>query len=110
MTGKIENGEYVVANFTGKINTIDYIDELLQTILLHLTARSGSFYPNKNYGSLLRVNELKQPKDKYALAYARQTLDMLDGVFVKSASVSDDAVTFNLIINDKERQVSLKLD
>lgn len=110
MTEKIVNGDYVINEETKRPVMIEYIDELLQKIAMHLTARRGSFYPDKNFGSLLRAKQLEQPKNEYALAYARQTLDEFDGVFVKSAFVKDDAVDFVLIINDDERQVSIKLE
>lgn len=110
MTNKITNGDYEFDEEIGQVKTVDYIDEVLQTIKLNLFARRGSFYPNKDFGSLLRAEELKNPKQEYALAYARQALDRLDGVYVKLAKIVDDEMIFDLTINDNERQVSIKLE
>lgn len=110
MTNKIVNGDYQVGTFEFDAVKVDYIDELVQNIQIILTMRRGSFYPNKDFGSLIRKEQLGEPKEEYALAYARQALDCLDGVFVKSALVTESKITFNIDINDVERQVSIELE
>lgn len=110
MTLKIYDGDYVFDSAHSSFEIVDNIDELMQLILMHLTIRRGSFYPNKNYGSFLRAEELKEPKNEYALAFARQALDSLGGVYVKSAQANDDFVVLNILINNNvERQVRVKL-
>lgn len=84
-----------------------YIDALVESAKVLLNAQRGNFYPNKNFGSLLKT-VCRQPKDEYALAYARQALDSIDGVFVKSAICLDDKFVFDLLINNQQRQVEIK--
>lgn len=86
-----------------------YIDELAKSIKFMLNVKRKKFYPNKNFGSLLREIFL-EPKSEYALSYARQALDGIDGVFVKSARIKDDKYIFNVIINGYEREVEIKND
>lgn len=107
MTNKIEGTDYVKQN--GTLRQVEYIDELLQNIKIILTASRGSFYPNKNFGS--RIKEIcQEPRDKFALMYARQALDTLDGVCVKSAEFCENQYVFTLDINGEERQVTVELE
>ena len=91
------------------IENEQHIDELARSIKFLLNARRGKFYPNKNYGSLLRDIFL-EPKSEYALSYARQALDGIDGVYVKSAKLRNNNYIFSLIINGYEREVEIKND
>lgn len=65
----------------------------------------GSFYPDKDYGSKIReaVNE------KQLLSYARQAIENISGVYLKNATLSDNIVTLDLLINDEERTVTVQL-
>ncbi|MCC8073165.1 MAG: hypothetical protein LIO62_03455 [Clostridiales bacterium] len=83
--------------------------EILNACKLSLGYARGAYYPNKNYGSLIKTIT-KTLTDEYLLDYARQALADLDGVRVKSAEQSDDGVTFTLMINDMERQVQTEFD
>lgn len=107
MTNKIINGDYVKAGNT--LEQIEYIDELLQSIKIVLTAGRGSFYPNKNFGSNIR-NICQEPRAEYAIAYARQALDTLDGVCVKGVTFENNQATFTIDINNEERQVTVSLE
>ena len=106
MADKLINGDYVKENNT--LIKIEYIDELLQNAGLVLNAERGRFYPNKNFGS--RIKEAAGRPAEYALAYARQALDGIDGVFVCSASQSGNSVVLKLMINGEEREVSIALE
>lgn len=53
MTNKIIDGDYVKSNGAARLQTVDYIDEVLQNAKIILTARRGKFYPNKDFGSLI---------------------------------------------------------
>ncbi len=109
MTEKIVNGDYVKNNEKTGLITVEYIEELLQNILIVLNTRRGKFYPDKDFGSnISKINS--QPYSDYAAAYARQALDSIDGVFVKNCEVNDNIINFNLIINNEERQVSVKIE
>lgn len=89
-------------------DSVQYIDSLVESVKVLLNAQRGEFYPNKNFGSLLKTVYC-QPKSEYALAYARQALENIDGVFVKSASCFDDKFIFDLLINNEQRQVEIKI-
>lgn len=107
MTNKIVNGDYLIKN--GREEHTEYIDELLQNVKILLTAGRGSFYPDKNFGSSIKAagNRLD---NQYALLYARQALDTLDGVYVKQAELNGTQLCLDLEINNEERQVTLELE
>ncbi|MGN0527867.1 MAG: hypothetical protein ACI4IE_01945 [Eubacterium sp.] len=107
MTEKLVNGDYVKSSEKSGLEKTEFIDEIVQSVILILTAHRGKFYPDKNYGSLLS-DIICAPQDEYALCYARQALDSIDGVFVKKAQTVQDRYIFDLIINDEERQVEIK--
>lgn len=104
MTQRILNGDYVKDIDTQGLQTVEYMDELVQVIKMLLITHRGQFYPNKDFGSMLRC-ELPAPAQEYALAYARQALEGLDGVFVRSANVQNGIIIVDLVINGEEKQV-----
>lgn len=108
MTNRIVDGDYVKTHL-GKLETIDNEQELIQTAGQILYTRRGSFYPNKDFGSMIRLGELKKPELEYALSYARHALDELDGVYVKGVSIESDGLAFDLMINETEGRVKIKL-
>lgn len=101
MNYKISNGEYALDSKKNMIE-IGYIELLLQNTALMLGAKRNKFYPDKNYGSL--IFDAMDNKDKI-LAYARQAVSNLDGVCIKSASVNNNNIVFDLILNGEERSV-----
>ncbi len=107
MTEKLVNGDYVKSKDKSGLENTEFIDEIVQSVVLILTARRGRFYPDKNYGSMVS-DIVCEPKDEYALCYARQALDGIDGVFVKKAHRAENGYIFDLIINDEERQVEIR--
>ena len=64
------------------------------------------FYADKNFGSKIRASQ----SNAEILAYARQSVDKLDGVFVKSAVKNKNSVTFVLTVNGEERSVTADFD
>lgn len=109
MTEKIANGDYVMQDNSDNVQSVEYIDEVVQAIKMRLVAQRGKFYPNKDFGSFLR-QELPQPEEEYALAYARQALEGLDGVFVSSARLEDGTIYLGVAINAKEMQVIQQIE
>lgn len=108
MSLKLINGDYA-KDKNGKLIKVEYIDELLQDAMLLLTAGRGRFYPNKDFGSYIKCIS-KEPFEEYALAYARQALLKINGVSVKSAKKQNEGITFDLIINGEERQVTVQIE
>ena len=105
MADKLTNSDYTMISGNRKALTqCDYIDELLQNVCILLLARRGRFYPDKNFGSRISTID-KAPANAYLLDYARQAVDLLDGVYVKNAEFADENAVFDLIINDKERRL-----
>ena len=104
MADKLTDGDYTLISGGHGLTQCDYIDELLQNACILLRARRGEFYPDKNFGSRISTID-KNPMNAYLLDYARQALDLVDGVYVKNAEFSDDGAVFDLIINDKERRL-----
>lgn len=88
---------------------VEHIDELLRSVKHMLYARQGKFYPNKDFGSLLRLAEYKEPMLDYALSYARQAVDKIDGAYVKGVAVEGSALVFDILINDEEGRVTIEL-
>lgn len=66
----------------------------------------GRFYPNKNYGSVIReysdINTL--------LAAARCAAGKIDGVFIKNACKKNGVAVLSVLVNDEERTVSINLE
>lgn len=105
MINRIENGDYVKSEDTG-ILLIEYIEAALQNVRSALECRRGEFYPDKNFGSKINA-EKKAPYEKYALCYARQAVNDIDGVYIKSAEIKDGGAVFTVLINNEERQVAV---
>lgn len=88
-----------------KISTEDEIEKLMLDCLCVLYCPKTKFYPNKDYGSMIRF--CRANTEEYLLAYARQGLSYFDGVYVKSVVKEQSQIKFNLLINDEERTVTL---
>ncbi|WP_177916825.1 hypothetical protein [uncultured Eubacterium sp.] len=87
------------------ISSIDYTDGLVRAAALALIIPRGKFYPDKNFGSNVKYTE----PIALTLARARQAVEHLDGVYVKSVERRDDGLlVFNLSVNDIQRQVEAK--
>lgn len=110
MTEKIVDGDYVKSDIKTDLIRVENIDEILQNIVQLIPVHRGSFYPNKNYGSNLFRLDSTAPIDEYALSYIRQAVDSIDGVYVKSVKLEDDALLTTFIINDEERQALIKIE
>lgn len=78
------------------------VDRVLNDTLMAIHCRYGKFYPNKDYGSLIKNNELNS-----VLAGARYAVRNIDGVVIKSGSIVDDKILLDIIINDEERSVTI---
>lgn len=109
MAQLIKNGDYVKCDDKSDLKRAEYIDEIMQNVAVVLTARRSKFYPNKEFGSYIRECPA-QPRADYALNYARQAVDMIDGVYIKSAEINSNKIIFNVIVNDEERQVSVNIE
>ncbi len=88
------------------MNNFDVIEEILKNAVKCLTVKRGRFYADKNFGSKIRASQ----SNAEILAYARQSVDKLDGVFVKSAVKNKNSVTFVLTVNGEERSVTADFD
>ena len=86
----------------------EFITQVLEDCTMALVCPQGSFYPNKNFGSLI-AERGKRIDNKELLSYARQAVDDLDGVYVKNAFANEENAVFTVMINDEERQVSISL-
>ena len=82
------------------------IEEALKNAVRCFAVRRGEFYADKNFGSQIRIEQTEAEM----LAYARQSVAELDGVFVKSASKNNDGVTFEVTVNGEERTVTADFD
>lgn len=88
------------------MNNNDVIEEALKNALRCFTVRRGEFYADKNFGSKIRIEQTEAE----ILAYARQSVAELDGVFVKSVEKGDGSVTFLIKINENVKAVTVKFD
>lgn len=105
MTEKIINGDYAFDD-ENKLKRVEYIDELLQNVVFTLSTQCGKFYPNKDFGSYIKENK-EAPEDLCFLVYARQAIDDIDGVYIKSAKKNGKQVSFIILVNDEERVVNI---
>ncbi len=104
MAYKLIDGDYVVPQGEKTPTECDYIDELVQNAQVVLTAKRRKFYPNKNFGSHIYSTH-GEPIEAYLELAARQAVDTVDGVYIKSVSYSDNKATIVLTANDTERTV-----
>ena len=89
------------------ISKINYLDGLLRDAAIARTVPRGGFYPDKNFGSAIKYTEPLP----LTLARARQAVEHLDGVYVKSVERRDGGlVVFNLSVNDTKGEVQAKYD
>ena len=88
------------------MNNFDAIEEILKNAVKCLTVKRGRFYADKNFGSKIQASQ----SNAEILAYARHSVDGLDGVFVKSAAKNKNSVTFVLTVNGEERSVIADFD
>ena len=88
------------------MNNFDVIEEILKNAVRCLTVKRGRVYADKNFGSKIQASQ----SNAEILAFARQSVDKLDGVFVKSAVKNKNSVTFVLTVNGEERSVTADFD
>ena len=84
------------------------INSILQDCFVAMLCPRGDFYPDKNFGSHIKY-ALKASGESELLAYARQAVHSMDGIYIKCACKGRDAVVFTVVINDAERQVSIPI-
>ncbi|MGN0522379.1 MAG: hypothetical protein ACI4IQ_07060 [Eubacterium sp.] len=107
MTYKIENGAYV-KDIAGGFEKTDYIDEVVQACVAELKCRLSSVYTDKDFGIDYGYGSVLDG-EIYNIYNVRRALAQIDGVFVKSVENSGSQALINLLINDCERQVTIKI-
>lgn len=105
MTEKIENGDYVYEN--GMLQTLEHTKAVLQSLQILLQCPRGKYYPNKNFGSHIPEMKIQAPND-LVLAYARQAVSEIDGVFIKSVEIDNGQAVFDVLVNNEEGKVYIK--
>lgn len=68
----------------------------------------GKFYPDKDFGIDIAAQRYSSNTGA-VLAYARQAAAKIDGLYIKSAEITDGDIILTVIVNDEEGQVSFKL-
>lgn len=81
------------------------VESVIKDCVTAILCRQGRFYPNKNYGSVIAENELNS-----ILAGARYAVRDIDGVIIKSGQMIDDGAELKIIVNDEERNVTVKFE
>lgn len=84
------------------------IDNILVNCITAMKCPRGKYYPDKNFGSHI-LECSKNTENQELLAYARQAVSDIDGVYVKSVQTSGEQAVFTLLINDRQRQVTITL-
>lgn len=85
----------------------DFIDSILCDCVMAVVCPLGEFYPDKDYGS--QIKNWAGIDSDILLAYARQAVNEIDGVHIKSVKAENNKALFNVVINDSERQVSIDI-
>ncbi len=85
----------------------EFIESILCDCVTELNCPLGAFYPDKNYGSKIK-NSIMLNNEKL-LAYARQAVAMIDGVYIKSVETNTKNALFEIMINDEKRQVCIEI-
>lgn len=86
----------------------DCINSVIEDCIVAIMCPRGEFYPDKNYGSKIKFAGSAIDEDRL-LCYARQALNDMDGVYVKSVCKTDGTAQFILSVNNEERQVTVEL-
>ena len=87
---------------------IEGLIRALKNAFIVLTAERGKFYPNKSFGS--RLQTVKEPAAAYALAYAREALDGMDGVYALKAEPMGRVIQVTLLVNNEKGMVNITLN
>lgn len=96
----------MIYNDDKEISAFENVQTVLESCIMAIVCPLGRFYPNKNYG-----NSLRSGKDSGALlASARNAVSRLDGVCIKNARTESGKITFDILINDEARSVSINLE
>lgn len=96
----------MIFNDNKEISAFENVQTVLESCIMAIVCPLGRFYPNKNYGNLLRSG-----KDRGALiASARNAVSRLDGVYIKNARIDSGRIIFDVLINDEARSVSINLE
>ena len=88
------------------MNDDDVIDDILKNAVRCFAVKRGEFYADKNFGSKINMEQ----SCAEILAYARQSVAGLDGVFVKSVAKNEFDVSFVVTVNGKIRTVTVNFD
>ena len=96
----------MISDLEEKISEYADADTVAENCIMALICPLGKFYPNKNFG-----NSITYGNDRgRLLASARQAVRGIDGVYIKSAKISDDVIEFTLLISDRVRSVKINLE
>lgn len=73
---KLQDGQYISSHIQGGVETVSGLEEMIQRILLKLTARRGSFLPMPQFGSRLHTLCHVRPGQRRAIAeqYVKEAL------------------------------------
>lgn len=104
MVAKIVDGDYKTEN--SNIMQVDYIEEVLQNAFVAIKTKRGRFYPNKNFGSYIDMVDNTDMLG-YILSFARQAVDEIDGVYIKSVKKTNDGFIFKVVVNSKEGEITV---
>lgn len=86
--------------------TENLIEQIIKDCIGTISCPLGKFYPNKNYGGRLNgERELGR-----LLAAARLAVAEMDGVYIKNGRIDDNTLLLSVLINNKERTVSINLE
>lgn len=77
------------------------VEKIISACIHRVRCKRGSFYPDKNYGSLIRADM----DMSNLLACIRQATSQLDGVYIKSVQKQNGKLIIDITINDSERRV-----
>ena len=83
-------------------------DNILKNCVEAIKCPRGKYYPDKNFGSQILEN-VSHSTAPELLAYARQAVNDIDGVYVKNVQINGAQAIFTLLINDQQRQVKITL-
>jgi len=85
----------------------DFIDTVLCDCVMAVVCPLGEFYPDKDYGSQIKNSAVID--SDILLACARQAVNEINGVYIKSVKTENNKALFDVLINDSERQVSIDI-
>ncbi len=111
---KLSEGQYALSD--GRLETVQGAEETVQRVLMRLTARRGTFWPDPDYGSrLYALGRVRAAQRAAARLYVAEVLQDEQGVSVGGVTYipggdGSAAVTVTLSLDGSGRETAVTVE